>query len=66
MEERGRFELPVPVKGLLISSQVQSATLPPLHEADTPNSPSGSRGPLPRSKSDYGDAAGAGVGAVSI
>ncbi len=34
MEERGRFELPEPAKVLLISSQVQSATLPPFR-ADT-------------------------------
>ena len=31
MAERGRFELPVPLRVRLISSQVPSTTRPPLH-----------------------------------
>ena len=33
MAERGRFELPVPVRVQLISSQPHSTTLPSLHES---------------------------------
>jgi hypothetical protein len=34
LAERGRFELPSPVKGCQFSRLVQSTALPPLHPAD--------------------------------